>query len=124
MSLLSKQIARLNQQSVTQGVQGDSKKNGRPVSLLFSPSDAAEIDASSLLELARGSLAELQHRDARLLEFSSTLFHASSTSLDRALLDAAENARLDKTLGRFLLLMSPYCSTKAAHRVRLLGYRL
>ena len=75
MSLLSKQIARLNQQSATQGVQGDSKKSGRPVSLLFSPLDAAEIDATSLLELARGALAELKDREPRLLDFLSTLFH-------------------------------------------------
>lgn len=117
MSLLSKQIARLNQQSLSQGVQSDSKKNRRPISLLFSPTDAAEIDATSLLELAKSSLAELQHRDVRLLDFANSLFHASSVSLDRALLDKSENARLDKSLGRFLLLLSPYSSTKAAHRV-------
>jgi len=112
MSLLSKQISRLHQ-----AANPDDARKGHPASLLFSPTDAAEIDSMSLLEMAKVALKGLAQRDTRLVEFSSTLFHGSTVSLDRTLLSAAENERLDSGISRFLLLLSPYCETKLAHRV-------
>ena len=108
---LAKQLARLTHAA-------PDKKQQNP-SLLFSPQDAVEIDAVSLLDFACKGLADLERREPRLAEFLGTLFAPSSSVLDRALLTRDENSRLDKSLSRCLLLLSPYCATKPAHRVSL-----
>jgi hypothetical protein len=110
MSSLSKQIANLGKSS-------NKPRKGKVVSLLFSQADAAEVDAVTLLELARNSLAELQGFDHRFSEFATTLFDTSSTTIDRTVLNPEENNSLDQSLSRCLLLLSPYLSTKASHRV-------
>ena len=55
--------------------------------------------------------------DSRFGDFAATLFHSTSVSLDRALLSSEENEGVDRSVAKFLLLLSPFSSTKAAHRV-------
>ena len=111
MSLLAQQIARLNNR-------GGANKRKNKGSLLFSAEDAAEIDAVSLLDLSRAALEELSRsRDGRLKEFLGSLLHPSSVNIDRATMTPAENARLDESISRCLLLLSPHFETKPVHRV-------
>ena len=111
MSLLSQQISQLRRS------QGKDTSGSSVPSILFSEKDASEIDAVSLLEVAQNALSELQRHDARFAEFSTSLFHSSSTSVDRTLLSPQESAALDSKLSTFLLLLSPSFSTKPAFRV-------
>jgi U3 small nucleolar RNA-associated protein 10 len=109
MSSLASQVNRL---AAARG----QKKPRATASILFSAADASEIDGQALLELARSSLQELVAFDQRLAVFDS-LFAQSSSSLDRTLLSADENARLDRSLNKFLRVLAPWFSSKAAHRI-------
>ena len=113
MSLLAQQIARLNRSN------GSVSNNSKPVSLLFSAEDAADLDAVSLLELARVALEELtRSRDTRLKEFLGSLLHPSSVNVDRSTMSLAENEQLDRSISRCLLLLSPHFEARSVHKVR------
>ena len=116
MSLLAKQILQLHQQSNLQERKKDDR-GSQVNTLLFSAATVGEIDAVALLEVAVEALSDLSHREQRFQEYMLTLFHSSSASLDRDLLSPEENSRLDISLSRFLLLLSPFFLTRAALRV-------
>lgn len=61
-------------------------------------------------------LQELISIDARLAEFEKTLFDETSIHLERAVEDHQANAKLDKMINRFLILIVPYLNLKASHK--------
>ena len=83
MSTLSQQVGRLRQEQQQQ--QAVAKDKVRPVSLLLSPLEAAEVDAASLLDEAKTGLEELQRLDPGLAPYQESLLHTSSLSVEREL---------------------------------------
>lgn len=87
-SALSAQIERLRQtqQQATAAALPTNKRDvPRPVSLLLTPVQAAEVDAASLLEEGRVALLELAELDPSLSAFEDSLFNQKSLTIEREL---------------------------------------
>lgn len=83
----------------------DSKKRA---SLLFDPKEAASKDLDTIYDIGVSGLEELISLNPIFSQFENNLFARSSSELQRAIETAEVNEKLDKTLKKFLLNLSPY----------------
>jgi U3 small nucleolar RNA-associated protein 10 len=61
-------------------------------------------------------LEELETIDEDFSEFETSLFGDSSLMFERSVQTKEINAKLDKTIQKFLIHVSPYCLLKPAHK--------
>ena len=61
-------------------------------------------------------LEELEGLDPVFTDYTNSLFNLSSQSWERALHNTEVNQRLDETLERFLVQLSPYFLLKCSHK--------
>ncbi|XP_053394592.1 HEAT repeat-containing protein 1-like isoform X2 [Mercenaria mercenaria] len=112
MTSLAKQLQRLAVPH-TQTILGEDKKKA---SLLFDPKEAASIDRETFHALGLNGLEELETIDEDFSDFETSLFGDSSLMFERSVQTKDVNAKLDKTIQRFLIHVSPYCLLKPAHK--------
>ncbi|XP_060600074.1 HEAT repeat-containing protein 1-like [Ruditapes philippinarum] len=112
MTSLAKQLQRLAVPH-TQTILGEDKKKA---SLLFDPKEAASIDRETFYALGLNGLEELETIDEDFSEFETSLFGDSSLMFERSVQTKEINAKLDKTIQKFLIHVSPYCLLKPAHK--------
>ncbi|KAL9271856.1 hypothetical protein AKJ16_DCAP21544 [Drosera capensis] len=77
-------------------------------SILFDPRKAADIDLETIHSFAIAGLEELEKLDERFRRFKDDLFSQKSVELDRELLNAEENNRIDASISSYLRLLSGY----------------
>lgn len=85
-------------------------------SLLFDPKEAASIDRDTFYEIGISGLRELQDLNADFIVFESSLFSKTSKNVERAVEDTITNVKLNKSIKRFLMLLSPYLLLKSAQK--------
>lgn len=112
MSELQRQVERIRAQNVA----SQPVHRGR-ASLFMSPSEAAGIDMSVVLDAAQNGLMILNQYDSRFGVYSDNLLHSSSVAVQRELKSKEENATLDKEIHMLLSLLSLFSSDLAAHSV-------
>ena len=113
MTSLARQLERLaipGQPSLRQLV---SKK--RP-SLLFDRREAADIDTDTFFSLGRNGLEELVRIDPTFSRFEESLFSESCKEFERSVQTTEVLEELDRELGVFLRLLSPYFLLKPAQK--------
>ncbi|KAJ7545476.1 hypothetical protein O6H91_09G122000 [Diphasiastrum complanatum] len=109
--------AQLRQLAIAQGRDGDTPADLRTKpSLIFTPSEAADIDLLTIYGMARAGLEELSEMDARFEPFKKTLFNQESTQIDRELQTKDFNDKLNISLSNYLHLLSGYLLLPPAHQ--------
>lgn len=61
-------------------------------------------------------LEELETIDASFEEFEENIFADSSLTFERSIQTKEVNDKLNETISKFLLRLSPYCLLKPAHK--------
>ncbi|KAK3612581.1 hypothetical protein CHS0354_042081 [Potamilus streckersoni] len=112
MTSLAKQLQRLAVPH-SQAVFGGDK---RKVSLLFDPKEAASIDRETFYALGTNGLEELITLYEGFQEYEGSLYAESSLTFERSVQTKEVNQKLDETINRFLIHLSPYCLLKPAHK--------
>lgn len=85
-------------------------------SLLFDPKEAADKDRETIYEIGLSGLEELILLNPAFTEFEATLFDHTSRDFQRAIETSEVNERLNKTIGKFMLQLSPYFLLQSAHK--------
>ena len=84
-------------------------------SILFNGKHAADVDRESIFILATTAFETLTKKNPQLQNFAS-LFADNIKENDRIFLNKEENAALDKSLHKFLMVISPHLlKTQALH---------
>ncbi|GAB2253654.1 hypothetical protein Droror1_Dr00006501 [Drosera rotundifolia] len=83
-------------------------------SILFDPRKAADIDLETIHSFAIAGLEELEKLDKRFRRFKDDLFSLKSVELDRELLNAEVNNRIDASISSYLRLLSGYFVLESA----------
>lgn len=97
-----------NQHALSIPFVGTSRSSTLP-SLVFSPSEAAEYDERTILEVGRSGMAELMGEDPLLFDpWYSRFYSMQELDRDRALLSREANAALDEEIRVFLACLGPY----------------
>ncbi|XP_067928293.1 HEAT repeat-containing protein 1-like [Watersipora subatra] len=97
----------------TQTVLGDQT---RRVSLLFDPTEAANLDKDALFALGVSGLEELTEIDNVFMEYEKSLFNESASSIQRLVQSSEVNRMLDERVKMFLIHLSPYFLLRPAHK--------
>ncbi|XP_056631660.1 HEAT repeat-containing protein 1 homolog [Diorhabda sublineata] len=92
------------------------RDNKRP-SLLFNPKEAATLSKETVYQIGLEGLEELIQKNEVFSQFKHTLFHETSKSFERSVQTAEINEKLNKSLRRMLLSMSPYFLFNCSHKV-------
>lgn len=85
-------------------------------SLLFDPKEAASIDRETFFEIGLSGLRELSILNPDFVVFENTLFSNTSKQIERSVQDKITNEKLDRTIRKFLMNLSPYFLLKPAHK--------
>ncbi|XP_012257559.2 HEAT repeat-containing protein 1 [Athalia rosae] len=85
-------------------------------SLLFDPSEAANLDKVTVFEIGQNGLDELIKLCENFNDFKKNIFAPSAVELQRSVQSAALNKRLDERIKQFLILLSPYFLLNPAHK--------
>lgn len=104
----------LRQLAIPQALQ-QSESRKKP-SLLFDGNEAANLDRDTIYDIGAEGLRDLIRLDPVFKKFSENLFQVSSIALDRSVESTDINKKLDKSIARFLHLLSPYFVLKPAHK--------
>lgn len=91
----------------------DTKK--RP-SLLFDPREAASISGDVIFEIGQEGFQQLTVKDENFEQFDKNLFHVTAKEVDRNVQSRESNKKIDKTVRKFLVMVSPYILTNSAHK--------
>ncbi|XP_056646260.1 HEAT repeat-containing protein 1 homolog [Diorhabda sublineata] len=92
------------------------RDNKRP-SLLFNPKEAATLSKETVYQIGLEGLEELIQKNEVFSQFKHTLFHEKSKSFERSVQTTEINEKLNKSLRRMLLSMSPYFLFNCSHKV-------
>ncbi|XP_074642790.1 HEAT repeat-containing protein 1-like [Tubulanus polymorphus] len=109
---LAQQLARLAVPH-TQALLGEDK---RKASLLFEPKEAANIDKETFYALGLNGLQELENIDREFEEFNDVLFSDASQNFERSVQTKEVNKKLDESISKFLIKLSPYFLLRPAHK--------
>ena len=110
---LARQLQKLAVPGQPSARQAQSK---RKTSFLFDPREAADVDTTSVFNLACNGLEELISINPVFFDFRETLFHEKWCEKDRSTLLKDEEESLNQELDLFLLLLSPHFMLKCAHK--------
>lgn len=96
---------------------GELKKRPftRP-SILFDPTEAADVSLESVYDIALRGLDELSAIENLFATFKKTLFNSESLQIDRELQNREYNAKLDRSIASFLRLLSGYLLLAHSHK--------
>ncbi|KAL2649237.1 hypothetical protein R1flu_017365 [Riccia fluitans] len=95
-----------------------STKNTSPStrpSLLYHPSEAAEVDIRKIFDDALKGVDELARVDGRFRNYRNSLFGWPTMKIDRELQTKEENEKLDRLICGYLRLLSGYILLPPAH---------
>ncbi|KAI8334013.1 hypothetical protein BC941DRAFT_473243 [Chlamydoabsidia padenii] len=106
-----KKIGTADLKGVTEG----SRKH-KP-SFLFTSKEAADQDLETIYSLAHNGFLELVNLDSVFAPYETTLFSEKSKSINRVLLTAKENTKLNDSISGFLRQLSPYFLLNPAGKV-------
>lgn len=112
-STLASQLEAL---AVRGGQAPNVSKKTRP-SLIFSPSDAADVDLRSIFDLCELGLEDLARADRRFQAYRRTIFSEETLKLDRELQSRELNEKLNSSIATFLRVLSNYVMLKPAHQI-------
>lgn len=115
-SLLRRQVDALRA-DVTGTSSGYLQRQKGRASLLHSPDEAADISLESVWNNAISGLQGLRRSEPRLEEYEITLFSKDAMRSPRELQTKAVNDACDKSIGKFLQLLSPLFNQRSAHLV-------
>lgn len=85
-------------------------------SILFNPTEAADVSLESVYDIALRGLDELSTIERSFATFKKTLFNSESLQIDRELQNREYNAKLDKSIATFLHLLSGYLLLAHSHK--------
>ncbi|XP_024370435.1 uncharacterized protein At3g06530 isoform X2 [Physcomitrium patens] len=86
-------------------------------SIIFTPSQAADVDLRTIYDLCDAGLGELADIDGRFEPYRHTLFSVETLKLDRELQSRELNDKLNRSIGTFIRVLSNYILLKPAHQV-------
>ncbi|CAD5112046.1 DgyrCDS1292 [Dimorphilus gyrociliatus] len=113
MTSLARQLKRLAVNSEAFAVDRDLEK----CSLIFDPKQAASIDLDDFYEIGISGLDDLEKLDPSFQQFRDSLFHLSSKTLQRAILQTEKHEELQSQINKFLNYCVPWfqleCTKKA-----------
>lgn len=92
------------------------QRDKKRASLLFDPKVAAGIDRDTFYDIGISGLRELQKYNDEFVIFENTLFSPTSRNIERAVESKDSNAKLNKNIKKFLMMLSPYFLLKSAHK--------
>ena len=114
MSIASQLSSQLRSMQKAHAVRSSSGK--LRVSFLFEAEKAADMDAETVFNIGVSGFEDLVQKDARLADFRKALFSPHGLK-DREAITEGENKKINKQIGAFLRLLSPYFLLPAAHQV-------
>ena len=88
----------------------------RTPSFLFQPEEVGDITIDTIFSLGQNGLEELISMDPSFVEFENHLFSDSCKGFERTMQTKEVLEDVDKKLGTFLRLLSPYFMLKPAHK--------
>lgn len=92
------------------------KDDGKVVSLLFDPKEAAHKDRETFYEIGLSGLKELIALYEGFRVFEDTLYSLSSKDFERAVQSKEVNQNLDQSIQKFLIQLSPYLLLQSSHK--------
>ncbi|RAL52010.1 hypothetical protein DM860_016508 [Cuscuta australis] len=98
-------------QAIKSLVVSDSEPQKRPFSrpsILFQPTEAADIDVETIYSIALTGLDVLISTEERFSNYKNDLFSPKSRDLDRELMGIDENNRINSSISSYLRLLSGY----------------
>jgi len=98
------------------GGQLSTTKARTKASLLYSPSQAADVDLQTIFSLALTGLDDLVDMERRFEPYKKTLFSSESLNLDRELQSRELNDKLNISIANFLQLLCSYVMHTPAHQ--------
>jgi U3 small nucleolar RNA-associated protein 10 len=101
------------------GIGGLGNGSAITPSFLFSSKQAADTDTSSIHLLALSALTELRSLDERFSAFEVTIFGSepgTMSAFSRSSQSSSVVEALDRSIGSFLRVLSPYFTMAAAHK--------
>lgn len=115
LSSLASQLK--NIQQADHAIGGISTTQHRYIaSFLFDEREAADIDNSSILAIAKDGLEELKAVEPAFSKFEIVLFGENTLEMHRATMTKQQSSSLDSTIKTFLRLISPFFMMKASHK--------
>ena len=115
LSSLASQLKGIQQ--ADHAIGGISTINQRYIaSFLFDEKEAADIDNSAILTIAKDGLEELKAVEPSFSKFEIVLFGENTLEMHRATMTKQQSDSLNGTLRTYLRLMSPYFMMKASHK--------
>ncbi|KAH9508113.1 hypothetical protein Btru_054745 [Bulinus truncatus] len=112
MTSLAAQLKKLAVPETQILLSGDLKQ----ASFLYDEGEAAKFDKQHFYNIGINGLQQLMEKDERFMEYEQNLFSPSSQTLQRYIQTSEVNMKLDETINRFLLLLSPYMQLREAHK--------
>ncbi|KAJ8918485.1 hypothetical protein NQ315_008182 [Exocentrus adspersus] len=91
-------------------------RDKKRASLLFDPKEAAGLKRETVYQIGLEGLEELISKNEVFGQFKSSLFHITSKDFERSVQDVEANRKLDKTIRKFLVLLSPYFLLNSTHK--------
>ncbi|XP_010275398.1 PREDICTED: uncharacterized protein At3g06530 isoform X2 [Nelumbo nucifera] len=104
-------------QAIKSYIKADSEPTKRPFtrpSIIFNPKEAADTDLDTILSIALSGLEVLIDTDERFRCYKDVLFSQRSGELDREMMNAEENSRIDTSINSYLRLLSGHLQLHAA----------
>ncbi|XP_018577691.1 HEAT repeat-containing protein 1 [Anoplophora glabripennis] len=92
------------------------KRDKKRASLLFDPKEAAGLKRETVYQIGLEGLEELISKNEVFSQFKNSLFHITSRDFERSVHDDEANHKLDKTIRKFLVLLSPYFLLNCSHK--------
>lgn len=114
MSSLQEQLAGIQANNNATILNKSKRKKFHNVSLIYEPREAAAQDFETIYYGALPAFRELEALDRRFSPFSGSLFSETSIRFDRSVQTLDQAEILNKTLERFLMLLSGYLNLQPA----------
>lgn len=92
------------------------KRDKKRPSLLFDPKEAAGLKRETIYQIGLEGLEELISKNDVFEQFRNSLFHITSKDFERSVQDNEANQKLDKTIRKFLVFLSPYFLLNCSHK--------
>lgn len=92
------------------------KRDKKRASLLFDPKEAAGLKRETVYQIGLEGLEELISKNDVFEQFRNSLFHITSRDFERSVQDNEANRKVDKTIRKFLVLLSPCFLLNCSHK--------
>lgn len=92
------------------------KYSKKKASLLFDAKEAAGLKRETVYQIGLEGLEELIEKNSNFEQFKNSLFSITSKDFERSVHTTEVNSKLDKTIRKFLALLSPYFMMNCTHK--------